>query len=199
MVQNEVLSKLLEKVEQKVGRELRSPSDFKVLSGMFGDKERISESTLKRLWNYVPNKHKPREDTLDILAIFVGYESWVSFQQQAQADDDSDFLTSTLMAGDIGVGVEILLKWYAGRVCRIRKLENGRFLVVETRNCKLMVGDEFSAAWFAVGQPLCATGLVRNGQLMPNYMAGKTRGLTHVSILEPTPTLPTGGSSGIRS
>ena len=74
MEQNEMLEILLEKVEHKEGRKMRTPKDFEVLLRDLG-KAQISLATLKRLWNYVPNKHKPREDTLDILAGFVGYSS----------------------------------------------------------------------------------------------------------------------------
>lgn len=180
MEQNEMLEILLEKVEHKEGRKMRTPKDFEVLLRDLG-KVQISLATLKRLWNYVPNKHKPREDTLDILAGFVGYDSWASFQQLMQVNDDSGFLTSTLLADDIGVGVEILLKWEPSRVCRIRKLDNGRFVVVEACRCKLQKDDEFSAAWFSVGQPMCATNVVRGGKpLKKDY---RSNGLTQVSII----------------
>ena len=73
--------KLCRKAEAVVGRPMKSPKDFDFLSKCIFDKlhEHVSTSTLKRLWGYVPSSTSPRKTTLDILARFVGVDSWKAF------------------------------------------------------------------------------------------------------------------------
>lgn len=67
-------------VEQKTGRTLLTPSDFKWLSEQIEEQtnELLSVSTLMRLWGYRPGV-SPRKSTLDILARYLGYADCVAF------------------------------------------------------------------------------------------------------------------------
>ena len=62
--------KLCEAVEQKVGKPLRTPSDFEWLEEKIETKlkERISASTLMRVWGYRQGV-ATRQSTLNILAM----------------------------------------------------------------------------------------------------------------------------------
>ncbi len=72
---------LREKIEEVVGQKIKSPKDFDFLSEQIFDKlhERISATTLKRLWGYVEGSTVPRQSTLDILARFIDYTDWEHF------------------------------------------------------------------------------------------------------------------------
>lgn len=52
-------------LEQDFGKTLSTTTDFEVFSLYIQKKtnERVSPSTLKRLWGYVSDKHKPRIET----------------------------------------------------------------------------------------------------------------------------------------
>ena len=84
--QVETLSRLLRRVEEKVGREMKTPKDFEFLSAQIFEQTRrtISISTLKRVWGYVDAYKSVRESTLDLLAQFVGFNNFQHFCQQAQ-------------------------------------------------------------------------------------------------------------------
>lgn len=75
------IQRLREAVESVMGSPIRTPKDFDYLSELIGDKEgqQISPTTLKRLWGYLPGSSLPRISTLNLLADFVGYDSWEAF------------------------------------------------------------------------------------------------------------------------
>lgn len=79
--QEKALAKLRELIEAVVERKMKTPKDFEFLSECIFEKfhERISPTTLKRLWGYLPETTTPRKSTLDILSMFVGYDNWKNF------------------------------------------------------------------------------------------------------------------------
>jgi len=67
------MQKILQRIEQRTGRQMRTPKDFQALSDdIFRQTHRtISPSTLKRLWGYFPSVRQPRQFTLDVLTQYV--------------------------------------------------------------------------------------------------------------------------------
>ena len=82
--QEEAIGRLLERVEEKVGRKMKTPRDFDFLAEQIFETmhKSISVSTLKRVWGYVPANGITRESTLDLLAQFAGFASFSKFCQQ---------------------------------------------------------------------------------------------------------------------
>ncbi|MCR4852732.1 MAG: hypothetical protein K5893_03985 [Prevotella sp.] len=78
---NALIALLKEKVETVVGRHIKTPKDFELLSQRLLDETtvQISATTLKRLWGYVNEDVSPRTSTLDTLSRFVGYDDWAAF------------------------------------------------------------------------------------------------------------------------
>ena len=85
-IQDPKIALLFERIEQKVDRRMKTPKDFEYLSVCIFETlhQRISSTTLKRMWGYVPESVKPRTSTLNLLAQFVGAENWEAFCQQEQ-------------------------------------------------------------------------------------------------------------------
>ena len=75
------LSSLREAIEAKMGKKLETNKDFDSLSNSIHDElhDRISSTTLKRIWGYVSEPVNPRHYTLSQLARFVGYADWDAF------------------------------------------------------------------------------------------------------------------------
>ncbi len=73
-----MIEKLKEEIIKTVGRTIRTPLDFEWLSEKIFERtsERLSPTTLKRLFGYLNECVKPRNVTLDILARFVGYKDY---------------------------------------------------------------------------------------------------------------------------
>ena len=117
---------LIADVERYMGRELKSPNDFQRLIDILPKDEKLSVSTLKRLWQYVPNEHKTREATLDILSRLLGYKNWLDYCMAHATNQESDFLTGINTQRDIAVGTIIMLQWEPNRECLIKKTERIR-------------------------------------------------------------------------
>ena len=173
---------LIADVENYLGRKLKSPNDFQCLIDILPNEGKLSMSTLKRLWQYVPNEHKTRETTLDILSKLLGYKNWMEYCMKHSNIQESDFLTGINTQRDIATESVVLLRWEPNRECLIKKTESGRFLVVEAKNTKLQVGDEFFTAWLEKGKPLLATQFIRNEISQPDYIAGRRNGLTSITV-----------------
>ena len=97
---NEELARtaLCEALEAAIGRKMEKASDFDRMAEYVFEKthEKVSTTTLKRLWGYLKEGSSPRESTLDILAQSLGEADWNAFckknfptsETQNQSDDD---------------------------------------------------------------------------------------------------------------
>ena len=88
--QEQALAKLRELIEGVIERKMKTPKDFEYLSECIFDKfhEKISPTTLKRLWGYLPESTTPRKSTLDILSMFVGYDNWKDFCKKNPIEEE---------------------------------------------------------------------------------------------------------------
>jgi hypothetical protein len=91
MHQNTYLTRYRHLVEAEFGIKEREDWDnntFEKLSSMILEKtgERLSVSTLKRIWGKVSYQHAPAKSTLNILARYAGYENWRSFVMQTNVE-----------------------------------------------------------------------------------------------------------------
>jgi len=77
----EHIIRLRQAVEETACRKILTPKDFDYLSELIKERlgERVSASTLKRIWGYITSSGMPRHSTLDVLAQFVGKKDWDSF------------------------------------------------------------------------------------------------------------------------
>lgn len=68
-------------IEKALGRKMQTPKDFDVLSDSIFEKthQNISPTTLKRLWGYLQEPSIPRSSTLNLLAQYVGFDSWDAY------------------------------------------------------------------------------------------------------------------------
>lgn len=180
------IENLREAVERKLKKKLLSPSDFDFLAAAIAkeSRDRISQSTLKRVWGYVSNRHSLRNETLSILARFVGYGDWADFCEKHSGNVDSDmFVGGKITTSDLRVGDRIEIGWNPDRSCLLEYKGNDSFLVMEAENTKLSVGDMFKAMVFCIGQPLVVSELKRisDGQEY-SYVAGRKSGLTKLEL-----------------
>lgn len=179
------IATLLQEVERKYGRKVRTSTDFESLSVVIERdiNEYISASTLKRMWGYVRLKPAPRVATLDVLSRFCGYDSFSDFREKMKAlpDFSSGFFSTTFISSsDLNEGDKVLIGWAPNRLVALRYLGDDNFTVVESQNSKLLVGDVFKATQFLLGYPLFIDRIDRSDGPTPSYVAGKKDGLNRV-------------------
>lgn len=74
---NPEIEELKSLVEQKYGKLLATTTDFEgfTLHLEKATGKTVSASTLKRLYGYVGDSHKPRINTLDVLSEYLGHKT----------------------------------------------------------------------------------------------------------------------------
>ena len=179
MKQTPEIEFLLNEVSRCYGHPITVSSDFERLAldveGSTG--ERLSESTLKRLWGYVNLNPKPRASTLDILARYTGRDNFRRLCLELQ--EMSDFFSAeTVRSVDLEEGSVVILGWMPDRRVELRYLGDRRFEVRDAGTSKLRNGDRFETSDFVLGHPLYLSGVERDGTLLPAYVAGRSQGLT---------------------
>lgn len=170
---------LCNEIERLAGREMKTPRDFDWLSDLIAERtrERISASTLKRLWGYLNNDVQPRAFTVDVLARFVGYDSYSAFCERSGEAESNAVLSRRLAADELQIGQRVKLTWQPDRVCVVECLGEARFVVREAANTKLSVGDMFTCHLFIEREPLFLDHLVHRGCEATAYVAGRNHGI----------------------
>lgn len=174
-------------IEKKTGGKLTTPSDFDHLTSMISHETgcHVGLTTVKRLWGYIENNSRLRESTLSIFARFVGHTDWADFcsaVHNAYGVESSYLSGRQITAASLAVGDLVEIGWPPDRYCLVRHTGGSRFSVEEAINCKLHVGDTFSASLFCIGQPLYITDLTQDGDRQTSYIAGTKHGLTLAKI-----------------
>lgn len=180
---------LLHLVEEKFGKPLDSTNDFEEfalrLKGCRQDV--LSVSTLKRIWGYVNDSHRPRTGTLDALSRYLGHPHFQGFclwLKKSPAYNSSFFSAHSLdVASQLCAGDEVEIGWAPNRYLRLAYRGGSVFEVKEAKASKLQAGDSFEAAGFVLGQPLLLAYVMRGGERTSPFIAGRNGGLTILNCL----------------
>ena len=175
---------LREEVAAKFGGRLETTTDYDALSDAIevSTHERVSTSTLKRLWGYVSLSPRPRTATLDLLSQYVGREDFRALTREL-AETSSFLSEDRLDSSSLAPGVKVRLSWLPDRVVTLSYLGDKRFRVLDSGTSKLREGDEFEAGAILQGHPLYLDTITREGKQLPSYVAGRSAGLTSIEIL----------------
>lgn len=183
-----IIELLRERVEQVCERRMATPRDFSWLSErLFTDLGvRLSATTLKRLWGYLDESTTPRQFTLDTLSRLLGYSDLRHFAAQATTDGESPsnpVMGTQLRSEALADNGRVRLSWAPGRVCVVRYLGNGRFVVESSERTRLQAGDTFDCSLIIEGEPMYLADLVQQGRRPTAYVCGK-RGGIHFTLLD---------------
>lgn len=95
--------KLCEDVEREAGRKMSAPSDFKWLADRIEKRthERVSESSLMRIWGYVKSNSTPRIATLSVLTRYIGYLGWDDYVAHQSEHESAGSVANSVMKGSV--------------------------------------------------------------------------------------------------
>lgn len=181
------IEELKQLVEQKYGKALGTTTDFEEFSlhlRMTKGKN-ISASTMKRIYGYVGDDHKPRISTLDTLAQYVGhadFKAFVLWLKRSTRYNSSFFMADQLTSSSLAIGTEILVGWSPNRMLTLRYVGNSTYVVEKAENSKLSPGDRFVTGCFIKGQPLYLPYIERDGLHTSPFVAGRNGGITVLKI-----------------
>lgn len=174
---------LLSDVEARMGRGMLSPKDFEFLSATIESdlNERVSVSTLKRLWGYSKYTSSPTSSTLSVLCRLVGYLDWEDYQNNRLKNDrkpSAQVLGDKItVPTDLTPGDRLRLTWAPHRVCEVVYHGNNDFEVVAAVNTGIKAGDWFTCSLIVSGEPLWISNLRQFGKAPVAYVCGKQGGV----------------------
>lgn len=176
-------------VEQKYGKTLGTTTDFEEFSLYLKKKmdATLSASTLKRLYGYVNDTHKPRGVTLDLLAQYLGYKNFTDFTswlKNCTKFNSSFFMANQLISNELEVGAEVNIGWSPNRTLRLRYQGESKYEIIAAENSKLIVGDQFVTGCFIKEQPLYLPYIERDGVRTPPFVAGRNGGLSVINVIK---------------
>jgi len=183
-----ILSPITKKqIEDKFGKPLRYPSDYEALSMDMQEITGcpISVNTLKRLMGVIDSVKEPRLYTLDTVAKYLGYSDWDVYIETLMGTGDSDFGEDDgcIEEKDLNVGTQVEFRYHPGRSVVVEKESERQFTVLRSEGSKLKAGDHLEIGTFRLHYPLISKRVVREGEDLGSFTAGKINGLTSIKIL----------------
>lgn len=172
---------LIKLLEEKTGNILDSSSacerlalDIETNTG-----EKLGFTTLKRLLGFTSEKAQPRQSTLEILARYLGFNSYRELEDAIDKRGDSDFdcNAETIISSLLPVDVEINLSYSPNRRLKLKHIKDDEFIVMESINGSLNEGDIIFVDSFTNELPLIVKEVIRVGESLGGYTAGKKLGI----------------------
>ncbi len=170
-------------LSDRLGHAIRYPSDCSQLSNAIYDSVRkhIGVTTLKRMFGFVGGVARPRESTLDILALFLGFTSYAALIDAIDPDAGTDGVVTILSAGEVDAGRHLFIGLPEGTVS-LTALGGVAFRVDASAYTDLRPGDIVSAESFRVGYPLYVRELVRNDTRQGRITLAALSGIKSISL-----------------
>lgn len=194
-IDQEQFAELRHMVEYVTGCKMCTPKNFNLLSVRIYDRTHVSlsPSTLKRFWGYATKDEASngmrRKSTLDVLSRYAGYTDWEAFCHREKISPDKDasnlfFGHKQITADSMQPGDTLIVIWKPNRRINLRYVGNSMWMVVDSKNSKLSVGDTFKCHIFIEHQPLVLSDLIHDNLPPCGYICGKNGGIT---IMRPRP------------
>ena len=85
-------------------------------------------------------------------------------------------------AAALSEGAELVISYAPDRLLRLVHHSGNTFTVTASERSKLKTGDNIVVAQFTVGYPLFATGVIRDGNDLGSFTAGKVGGILSIKL-----------------
>lgn len=167
-------------LKQKCGKDIRLSADCEYLAldieSVTG--EHIGVNTLKRLLGFIDDEREPRISTLDVIARYLGFDHWDALSVYDNKSNSSfECSADEVRVGDLTVNQHVQISYLPDRQIELEYMGGQRFRVLRSSNSKLAVGDELAVTHLVQGYPLLVSEVVRNGQSLGSFTAGKAQGI----------------------
>ncbi len=179
---------IIKLIEKHCGRAVTRSADceFIALDIESVTDEHIGVNTIKRLLGFINDERQPRKTTLDIIARYLGSNSWDEMMGRGNARISSAFIPGKrreIMLRDLPVGKRVRFSYRPNRVVVMEYRGENRFQVIESKNSKLLAGDLLTLTHIIHQYPLLVSEVIRDGQSLGAFTAGDPYGINY-SILK---------------
>lgn len=128
------IEELKKYIQKKFGKQLKTTTDFEEFSLHIGKADSsVSASTLKRLFGYVGDSHKPRVQTLNLLAKYIGYydfDTFVEWLKSSSYYNSSFFQAGQIVSSELQQGDRVEIGWAPNRMLLLDYLGNSTYRVL---------------------------------------------------------------------
>lgn len=179
-----MLSKLIqEKVEGRFGRPIRYAKDCEILSVNINaiTGEKISCSTIKRLFGLIESENEPRLYTLDIVAQYLGYINYDHLLQEFNPNkNELSQSIESIASKDLKIGDTIRLKYAPNRFLTANYIDDSSFKVIESNDPKIVQDELLTFNNVGRNLPLFASWRSSKTGNAKNIVLGKISGITSI-------------------
>lgn len=173
------------RIEIKFGKSVKYPKDCEVLAAAISKDcgEKISASTMKRLFGMIKGVNQPRAYTLDIVAQYAGFDCWQSALNGDLLNENSYFEScDQIVIANLKKKQIVKLKYSPDRILKMTYQGNNEFKVVESSKSKLLAGDIITILRLESTFPLVCEKVVREGRNLGKFIGGEKEGILYLSI-----------------
>jgi len=183
-----MLSKItFKEIEKRFGKEVRYPTDCEALAGHISmeTKQRVSASTLKRIMGFIKGTKEPRLYTLDVIALYLGFDNWDKYLDKFSKIENSEFINlEQLDISSFCLNDKIEFTYEPNRKVIIQYKGDFTFEVTESLNSKLQKSDKLKILHIVKYYPLIINSVIRKGLDMGQFKAGKISGITNINVIK---------------
>lgn len=132
-------------LEEKLGRRIRYPKECDALAVAIRESigERISSSTLKRIFGFIQPASSPSLYTLDLLSIFLGYNDWEDLENELELRlKRSDTPGNTVsLPFEVEPGNMLEVCYSPDKKLVLQLIEDGSFCIIQSEKSALKEKD----------------------------------------------------------
>lgn len=177
---------IIKMIEEKLGMEIQYSQQAEIVAQAIEDAtgQVLGVSTIKRMWGFVNENRIPRNQTMDIIAQYLGYHNYKELSHDINEDTQiSDFeWMEQVNPEDLTVGSQLQFTYDPKRLVILTYLGDSKFIVNESKNSKLQKGDTLEIHQLVVGHELLVNEVIRDGKSLGSYTGAKQGGLTSIEI-----------------
>lgn len=138
-------NKTIGQIKNKSGLSFDRATDFSALASLIGNETKctIGITTLKRLFGYIDDPRDTNKGTLNILALYLGYQTWEEYISTMRIDSDWNVESDTVWVIALSLGTTIEVCYLNRAVTfKVVSAEEGMALkVIDSKNSSLQKDD----------------------------------------------------------
>jgi len=187
-----MLSKIIkDMLEEKFGQPVRYPKDCEALATEISAtcKQRISASTIKRLYGFVKGIEQPRLYTLDVISNYLGYSYWenlmVSLNKSYKQTSET---IEHLIPAQLKKNMLIEIGYEPNRMISLCYNGENRFEIHQSTDGKLLKGDIIELKSVDLHYPLMINDIKRSEKSIGKYLVGSVSGVISIKKIQTQPS-----------
>ena len=183
---NRIIPEFLKnRIENRFGKPIRYSKDCETLALSVSKHcdEKISATTMMRLFCLMKSTSKPRLYTLDLISQYAGFESWEAAINNSDLNEDCHGeQIDRLAINSLHINQIIQIKYSPSKLLKLKYLGSMDFEVTIVENSKLHIGDILTILCVQLNYPFVCENVTRKGKELGKYIGGKEGYVLNISI-----------------